>query len=142
VRMVRSFVLTAAMAIEASAATGLACIKEIELPTYSYVARRSAGGTVKAIVAIGNHGHAASIDIPNADKDLAEEVRTTLELGTTYSDSCRGERVEIVFTFILQGEPAEYPRTWIKFEPPNHFTITSEPRKVFRLYYPVPGKKD
>ena len=112
------------------AAADLGCIKDIELPRYSFLARRSPqGGTVRAIVRIGENGKAEGISTPSADENLASEVRNVLMDETSYQTSCRGKSVELLFTFRIEGEPATYPFMTYHFEPPNHFTIVSEPKK-------------
>jgi hypothetical protein len=122
-----------------SAFAGLECIQGIELPRYSFIARRTpSGGTVRAVVKVGNDGKAASIRTPGADDNLAEEVRDTLTDGTSYVQSCKGLEFEIVFTFRLEGEATPRPLVWIKFESPNHFTIISEPKQPHYGYYEVP----
>jgi hypothetical protein len=118
----------------AAAPGNLDCIKEIELPRYSFIARRSPGGTVKAVVRIGPHGKATIVTTPNADKDLSEEVRDTLTDGTSYLESCNGQELELVFTFRIEGPAVEYPMTTIRFHPPNHFIIVSERKKPHILY--------
>jgi hypothetical protein len=117
------------------AAAGLDCVKEIELPQYSFIARRSpAGGTVRAIIKIGHNGKPVTISMPKADDNLAEEVRGTLTDGTLYVESCAGQEVELVFVFRLEGKPADTPFTTFRFQPPNRFVIISEPKKPHILY--------
>jgi hypothetical protein len=118
-----------------TASAGIECIKEIELPNYSFIARRMPnGGTVKAIVKIGENGRPVSISTPNAEENLAEEVRDTLTDGTSYFDSCKGKHVELFFTFRLEGKPTGKPLTTFRFQPPNRFIIISEPQTPHFLY--------
>jgi hypothetical protein len=120
----------------AAEASDLDCIKDIELPTYSFVARRSqTGGTVTAIVTVGQDGKASRVTTPDADANLAEEVRDSLSDGTSYLPSCAGKNLTIVFTFKLEGEPVDNPYTSIHFEPPNHFVIISRPKKPYILFH-------
>ena len=108
----------------------LECVKELEVPRYNLSSRRSfTGGTVTAIVSIGRGGLVSQIDTGTADRNLAEEVRTYLTTAATYSETCEGKKVEITFTFKLEGEPEFTPPVFVRFRPPNHFIIISRPRK-------------
>ena len=95
---------------------------------------------MRAVVKVGANGKAAHVRTPGADKNLAEEVRNTLTDGTSYDRSCKGSEIEIDFTFRLEGEADARPLTKVKFEPPNHFIIISEPQKPHIGYYPLPEK--
>jgi hypothetical protein len=111
-------------------AADLGCIKEMSVPYYSHVARRSTkGGTVRAVVTIGPSGKAAKIDTDTADPNLAEEVRIFLSEATTYNEGCADKQVELVFTFRLEGDAEWTPPVFVKFAPPNHFIIISRPKK-------------
>jgi hypothetical protein len=119
------------------ASTGIECIKEIELPHYSFVARGiHGGGTVRAIVKIGENGRPTNISTLNAEENLAEEVRDTLTDGTSYLESCKGKHVELFFTFRLEGKPTGKPLTTTRFQPPNRFIIISEPQTPHFYYFP------
>ncbi|HME10016.1 MAG TPA: hypothetical protein VKG25_23360 [Bryobacteraceae bacterium] len=111
------------------AASGLECVVDLGIPQYTYLARRSLGGDVTAYVRVGKHGKVASIRTPGADVNLAKEVELGLRYDTTYLESCKGQEVDIVFTFRLEGEPEDDPSTHIRFLPPNHFVLISHPRK-------------
>jgi hypothetical protein len=114
---------------------GTECIKEMELPGYSFVARRvPKGGTVRAIVKIGKNGKPIAISTPNSDENLAEEVRDKLTDTTSYLESCQGKIVELLFTFRLEGKPVGNPATTVRFQPPNRFIIISEPLSPHSLY--------
>ena len=110
---------------------GLGCIKDLGLPRYTHVARRSVnGGTVEALINIGRSGKVGSIEIrDDADADLSAEVRDFLTLETVYSEACEGKQVQIIFTFTLTDTPEGNPPVWVRFQPPNHFFIISRPKK-------------
>jgi hypothetical protein len=113
-----------------ASAADLACIKELGIPSYSHTARRAPeGGTVRAVVKIGPLGRAAKIETNGANPDLAEEVRNFLSEATTYKEGCANKRVELIFTFQLEGDPEWTPQVFVRFAPPNHFTIVSRPKK-------------
>ena len=82
-----------------------------------------------ASVLLGKDGRAARIDTITSDSNLGEEVRFYLSHGTTYSPDCEGKTIDLKFTFELEGEPEWDPPVFVKFRPPNHFIITSRPRK-------------
>jgi hypothetical protein len=125
---------SAAACSGASASAGLECVKALELPRYSFIARRAPqGGTVRAVVKLGASGGPTAILTPGADANLAAEVREALTEETRYLDSCRGKELELVFTFRLEGEAREYPETRVEFQTPNQFIITSQPKKVHVL---------
>jgi hypothetical protein len=109
---------------------GIECITEMSLPRYTHTARRSrTGGTVRATVTVGQHGIPAKVETISPDPDIAEEVTKYLTKATTYSATCSGKLVQVIFTFTLEGEPEFDPPVWIRFRPPNHFLIFSTPRK-------------
>jgi hypothetical protein len=131
-RLARCSTVVLVLACELGTAADMRCIKDIELPHYGFVARRNPkGGDVRAIVSIGPNGKAKIVSTPNADQNLATEIRDTLVDGTSYLASCNGEDLEILFTFRLEGKPAVYPFTSVHFEPPNHFIVISEPKKPY-----------
>lgn len=59
----------------------------------------NSGGTVRAVVTLGNNGKAATVGIPDSDKNLGEEVRDALIGGTSYLESSTGKVIEFLFTF-------------------------------------------
>jgi hypothetical protein len=116
----------------AGLATGqsLDCIADMTVPRYNLSSRRSiTGGDVTATVTVGAEGHAAKIDLVATDPNLAEEVRLYLTNETKYSNLCQGKKIEVKFTFQLEGEPEWAPPVWVRFRPPNHFVIVSRPQK-------------
>src|SRR5580704_2760349 len=119
--------LTGAQATKCLAADRLICIKEMGIPWYTHVARRSSGGDVTARVRVGAHGKAASILTPGADLNLAKEVEQFLMIDTSYLESCEGQELEVVFTFRFEGQPANQPWTHVRFLPPNHFILITQP---------------
>ena len=123
------------MSVLTAAEPTLDCIEEIEMPRYTYVAKRSPGGTVRAIITVGNAGKALRIALDTSDEDLALEVRGTILEDTKFKRSCRGLKVTLVFTFKLEGEPSDDPTVTVHFRSPNHFTLTTQPRKPH--YHPA-----
>jgi len=80
-------------------------------------------------VTVGPSGKAKEVDTGDADPNLAEEVRIFLKGATTFAEACTEQKVEVFFTFRLEGEPEWTPPVWVKFQPPNHFIIISRPKK-------------
>jgi len=113
-----------------AAAQNVDCIEELRVPRYNLSSRRSAtGGTVAASILVGEGGRPARIDTVTPDSNLADEVRFYLSHGTTYLEGCAGKLIELKFTFELAGEAEWDPPVFVSFRPPNHFVITSRPRK-------------
>ena len=118
-----------AFAARLFAQDGIGCIKDMMVPSYTHVARRSAeGGDVRARVTIGWRGHVDQMNTGKADENLAEEVRNFLSKSTTYDPACQGKTVELIFTFRLEGEPEPNPPVWVRFQAPNRLVIISRPR--------------
>ena len=126
-----SMLVTAGFALVAPAYGQLECITQIELPSYSFVARMSLGGDVTAFVRVGPRGKVASIRMPGADQSLDREVEATLREDTLYDSHCSGRQIEVVFTFRLEGDFVDDPHTRIEFAPPNHFILISQPHRPF-----------
>jgi hypothetical protein len=107
---------------------GVGCIKELQVPMYTSVARRSpAGGTVRARITIGNSGKAEALSLDSKDPDLKQEVK--LFLGpASFMANCAGRQVLLLFTFRLEGEPEPNPPVFVWFRGPNEFVIVSAPR--------------
>ena len=113
-----------------SAPASLDCIKELSVPRYTYLARRAAtGGTAKAVVTVGPGGKVDTVDIITSEPDIGQEVRTYLVERSTYVEACVGRKVELLFTFRLEGKPEWHPPVWVRFRPPNQFIIISRPEK-------------
>ena len=116
------------------------CVAEIE-PEFGLAARRSPGGTVKAVVQLDKGARIQSITTSGADIDLAQQVRTILA-DTSFHRSCEGKSVEIVFTFQLEGTPTNHPKTTLRFRPPNHFVLITQPRLLHYLLAPPDSPPD
>lgn len=109
---------------------GIGCVKDMMVPSYTNVARRSPeGGDVHATVSIGWQGQLDELKIAKADENLAQEVRDFLSRAA-YDAACQGKTVELVFTFKLEGKAEASPPVWVRFQAPNHFVIISRPRSL------------
>jgi hypothetical protein len=107
---------------------GMNCVKDMMVPTYTYIARRSpSGGDVQAVIKLGPDGK-PEVETKSADADLALEVRRFLTHQATFNPVCHGKSIEMTFTFRLEGAPEAIPPVWVRFQPPNHFVIVSRPR--------------
>jgi len=101
----------------------------MQIPPYSSTARRSTvGGDVKAVIRIGVSGKIDKLSVTSTDSNLVEAVEPILRNRTTYSESCAGKEFELLFTFRLEGKPEANPPETVRFQPPNHFIITSRPK--------------
>jgi hypothetical protein len=116
------------------------CVTEIEVPRYSWVARGAIHdtGTVTIDLRIGRSGAMEDIQTKGPDQRLIKEVTSFLEAGAKFSPSCEGKRVQMLFTFRMEGEPTHYPFTRFTFRPPNHFIVTSQRTFPTVDYLPVP----
>jgi len=123
---------------------GVGCIEEIEIPRYSAVARLALKpGTVRAQIKIGKNGQLSDVTLEAPDPMLANEVRGWLKHTGRFRPSCAGREVTLLFTFRLEGEATHYPFAIVRFRPPNHFIIISQPSLPHILYIPVqPPKED
>jgi len=106
------------------------CVLEMELPRYSFIARNAVHNTGTVDIAFRIRGSAEIEDIQASAPDdrLVKEVLSVLETAAEFSPSCVGRRVHMIFTFELKGEARDNTFTLIKFKPPNHFVILSQPR--------------
>ena len=117
--------------VASAASEDLHCVKDLLIPGYTYVARRShQGGTVEAVITIGAAGTASNIVTRSSDPNLEAEVRDYLRNNTLYDSGCSGKNVVLRFTFRLEGEAEPNPPVWVHFLPPNHFVIVSRPHKL------------
>jgi len=122
---------------------GIACIEEVEIPRYSAVARLALKtGTVRAHVKIGKDGRLSNVTLEAPDPNLADEVRGWLEHTGRFRPPCAGREVTLLFTFRLEGEATHYPFAIVRFRPPNHFIIISQPRLPHIQYRPVQPPKE
>lgn len=105
------------------------CLVEMEIPRYSGLARLALKtGTVVSRITIGSDGRPAEFYFDSPDQRLSGEVQAWLEGTARFQPSCRGETVSLLFTFRLEGEPREAPFTIVRFRPPNHFIIITQPQ--------------
>jgi hypothetical protein len=121
---------------------GVGCVEEIEIPRYSAVARLALKtGTVRALIKIGKEGRLGDVTLDAPDPRLADEVRGWVKHTGRFLPSCAGREVTLLFTFRLEGEATHYPFAIVRFRPPNHFIIISQPRLPVIDYGPVPPRK-
>ena len=121
----------------------MSCVEEIEIPRYSFIARRAIQtGTVQVDFRVSENGKAEDFRSTGPDENLISEAEGFLKAAGKFLPSCKGQRLRMTFTFRLEGEPRPYPFSFVKFRPPNHFIITSQPKTPNIDAMPVkPGKK-
>jgi hypothetical protein len=125
---VLSVCVSVSRAAHAEDCEGISCIEEIEIPRYSAVARLALRtGTVQTRVKIGKKGRPVEIILESPDPKLADEVRGWLKHTGRFRAVCQGREIHLLFTFRLEGEPTPNPFAIIRFRPPNHFIIISQP---------------
>lgn len=121
---------------------GVGCVEEIEIPRYSAVARRAINpGTVRALIKIGKEGRLGDVTLEAPDPNLADEVRGWVKHTGRFRPSCVGRQVTLLFTFRLEGEATHHTFAIVRFRPPNHFIIISQPTLPIIDYIPVPPPK-
>lgn len=123
--------------------TGLACIKEMLLPSYGAIARRAAHpGSVISHAVVGENGKLVSLHSTARDPFLIREVETFLRYNTSFDSTCHGEEITLKFTFILDNSWASSrsPQVKIRFRGPNEFVIESGPVEPIPDLGPVPNR--
>jgi hypothetical protein len=105
----------------------LSCINEIELPRFATSVRVPTGGHVLAAIRLGPDGQVDSVSLSSSEPDLLAEVEYHLRKKTVYRPDCRGKEVRLEFTFRVEGAPSVNPYSIVRFRPPNHFVIVTQP---------------
>lgn len=102
------------------------CAVRIQLPEYPPVARQARlTGTAVATVTISSDS-AVRIRLEGVPPILKRAVEASLRK-SEFSDSCKDTTFSIRYTFRVEGEQAERPKTSIIFQPPNEFIVVSPP---------------
>lgn len=102
----------------------LRCVRRIQVPEYSPVARQARlTGTAATTVTLGEGGAVERVDVTGVDRLLKDYVERAIRL-SEFSPECRGERLSFLFTFSLRYPPDHFPRPSLAFSPPNHFFIS------------------
>lgn len=124
-RLIKLYATCAILGFCASAAE-ISCVKELELPRFATAGRSPRGGTVVALVELGGVSPRISVSSRPKDKSLEEEVRYHLRERGKYDMGCKG-KVELRFTFAVEGDPSYSPFPRVFFKPPNAFIIITQP---------------
>ena len=115
------------------------CIVETMLPEYSPTARLAASpGSVEAWVTLAESGGISKLRVESPERNLSDEVKIYLRDATHYSPSCVGKTVHLIYTFELAGKSSDHPSVSIRFRPPNHFYVSSQPKTPA---YDLPRKR-
>jgi hypothetical protein len=117
------------LAAEQKASTSLSpCVQDLKIPKFGPGARAAGDSAqpVISIVEIGANGSPAKIEFRNGDQRHRHEIEWYLR-DSSFSSACAGKRIEIRFSFRIEGPRANYHTLRIEFKPPNHFLIFTNP---------------
>jgi hypothetical protein len=106
------------------------CATDLVLPSFGVLARTGGMGTsgqINATITIGNNGAVSSVHFEGGKDLYQKEIELALK-ASKFSPRCSGNAVQIVFTFIMEGDPLENPSVEIRFSGPNHFILRTRPR--------------
>lgn len=104
------------------------CVQELKVPRFG-LAAFSAGSSQEPVVSIaeiGSGGRLTRVQFRNGNRDHREEIEYYLRM-STFNPSCAGRRVQILFSFRIEGPEMAHHVSWIEFKPPNHFVIYTNP---------------
>jgi hypothetical protein len=97
------------------------------IPEFHNTVRGVVPITVVANVKIGSNGRAEGLRLKPSNDFLKFELQRYLVDETRYREKCAGKTISLIFTYRLEGNESKYPVNVTRFEPPNHFIVTSEP---------------
>jgi hypothetical protein len=101
------------------------------------------GADVDVEVTVGEDGRASAFVLnPRPLRPLDLELEYYLRSRTTYDAKCSGKKVRLRFSFRVDGEPQYIPFVRVRFRPPNHFLISTQPMKSDPQIIPVPSKPE
>ena len=127
----------------ASESNNLSCLVELELPQFAVALMSPKGGDVDAIVVIGDDGQPTTVHTESTDAHLSGEVEYHLRKKAVYRSHCSVKEVRLQFTFRIEGTPVASPFTKVRFQPPNHFIILTQPVLCNPDFIPVgPAKRN
>src|SRR5450759_1762648 len=105
------------------------CAAGIEKPAYPRLARISSiSGLVTAHFTIGASGKADAVRLeghPVLTKEIDVAIRRT-----EFPAGCQSENLDVTFSFRLEGEPSDEPRTSVVFNAPKEYIVTSNPTGI------------
>jgi hypothetical protein len=105
----------------------LGCVVDLELPQFAVAGSVPDGGSVEARVQLGAGGHPTAFKFDSTNRLLSTEVEYHLRERTVYRTDCADKEVKLQFTFKVEGTAARCPFSKVRFLPPNHFVITTQP---------------
>jgi hypothetical protein len=131
-----SIYLVALGAASARDRSDLFCFDHLVLPGYTMLARVGHPGTAAIRMKVGVDGSAVSVAVDSEQLALQAEIKSAME-GVRFKRECAGDIITLQMTFELVGPPIDLPFPRIVFEPPNRFTIISQPLTP-RVYVHTP----
>ena len=111
------------------AQSSVKCASEIEKPAYPRLARiANISGSVAAHFAVGATGKADGVRLeghPLLTKEIDVAIRRT-----EFPAGCQSENLDVTFSFRLEGEPSDEPRSSVVFNAPDQYIVTSHPTGI------------
>jgi hypothetical protein len=107
---------------------GAQCIESLQVPTYPVVARLARIAGTARVQAVVSGGAIAALEF---DESLSPLLRDAVEKSiraSRFSPKCDRTTLEIVFAFVIQGDPVAYQDPGVvTYRWPNQFTISARP---------------
>lgn len=131
-RMGLLIVLPATFLAQAPDRSAMNCVAELWVPEYNVLAWQArVQGTYSVVINIGDQGTALKLLVSSSTGNgggilLEREVERAVKK-STFKHRCRGTQVVLRFTFLFDGDLSEYPRTVIKYRPPEEFLLIARP---------------
>jgi hypothetical protein len=102
---------------------GIACVKEIAVPSaysaiFSYLPAK-----IEVRVKIGEGGKASAIDYDTDIKAIRSQLDSYFKEKTTYLSSCRGRTITFIVQYEILDPALDFAASEVRFEPPNHFSV-------------------
>ena len=117
-----------ACAQQAEVWRGARCIESLQIPPYPVVARGArVSGAVRAQIVVSS-GAVSAIEIDGSvNLILRDAVEKSLR-ASRFSTGCNHSTLEIVFAFVIHGDPVAYQDLGVTtYQWPNQFTISVRP---------------
>jgi len=105
------------------------CVVEMELPQMRTTILGVVPAQIHAVVTIGAHGQARSVEVSPNTRVFEVEISDYLRDRTRYSSACEGQKLTFTFLYEVEGPETEILTSRTFFRSPNQFVIRSHPQK-------------
>lgn len=129
-------VLTFGLAVETATAqerAPLACVKEMDLPTYAgpiWGARIS--GTANVNIVLGSDGRAGSVDVESPHISMTNWLRIWC-MRLRFLVECSGQRIHFTIIYRLEGDQRDVPDNKVVLKHPGTIVVTAHPPRVLTI---------